>query len=597
MTRAQAFHFGGVMIDPIAFASQGNAILGIRDSGKTYTAMELAENLYEASIPFTAFDPIGIWRFLRAPGPGKGGRGYPVVVAGGAEGDLPLTPESAPAIVEAAMRSGVSLVIDLFDINLSKTQWRAIVRDSVKALLHGNRDHGLRHVFLEEAAEFIPQKPTDWLVYAELEKLARMGGNCGLGFTLINQRSQEVAKAILELCDNVFLHRQRGKNALENLDKWLLAAGEAERKAIMASLPDMPQGDCWAWLGGDDPKPPQLIHVPPKRSLHPDRRQLHGANAVRPTLPAAEVADISRFVARMKLELHAAETAAAEAVRTQLAKPPAPISAEQKAELGWFTQSDIEAAERRGYELGQAEAAAKFAEGLRTLASGAELLKAATADLRADIEELASQPTRPAVAPYRSPRVAREAEGLPALDVVLAPAPASDEADRPRASRAALTPTQLTLLKSLRWWRAMGHPAVSRRQLAAIAGLKNGSSHLRGRLAELSAAGLVEYPSPGDVALTPAGADAAPAPDMQHTLVDSIRAILTPTQLQLFEVLRGRREGISRDDLADAAALTPGSSHLRARLAELSAHELVEYPKPGFVRLQDWVVEPQGGRA
>jgi hypothetical protein len=154
--------FGPLKIDPIQLGSQGNGILGIRDSGKSYTASYLAERLFEADIPFIAFDPIGIWRFLRVPGQQRGGKGYPVVVAGGKEGDLPLTETGAPEIVRAAMRNGVSLVIDLFDIKLSKAAWRRIVTQCVRVLLHENQAHGLRHVFLEEAAEFIPQKPNDW---------------------------------------------------------------------------------------------------------------------------------------------------------------------------------------------------------------------------------------------------------------------------------------------------------------------------------------------------------------------------------------------------------------------------------------------------
>ncbi len=68
------FKFGAVKIDPATYGSQGCAVLCIRDSGKTYTATELAERLFEAGIPFIAFDPIGVWRFLRVPGHG---RGYP----------------------------------------------------------------------------------------------------------------------------------------------------------------------------------------------------------------------------------------------------------------------------------------------------------------------------------------------------------------------------------------------------------------------------------------------------------------------------------------------------------------------------------------
>ena len=239
--------FGSLRLDPATFGSQGSAVLGIRDSGKTYTATLLAERMFDAGIPFTAFDPIGVWRFLRVPGEGKG---YPVVVAGGQEGDLPLTPASAPKIVEAAMQNGISLVIDLFDINLSKSHWRQIVRECVRLMLHRNKQYGLRHVFIEEAAEFAPQRVTDGDVYAEMEKLARMGGNSRLGYTLINQRAEEVNKALLELCDNLFLHRQKGKNSLISLGKWLDYGNVRDHKAIIDSLATLPQGECWAWVAG-----------------------------------------------------------------------------------------------------------------------------------------------------------------------------------------------------------------------------------------------------------------------------------------------------------------------------------------------------------
>ena len=45
---------GKIQIDDIDLASQGNAILGIRDSEKTYTATWVAEQLLEVGIPFIA---------------------------------------------------------------------------------------------------------------------------------------------------------------------------------------------------------------------------------------------------------------------------------------------------------------------------------------------------------------------------------------------------------------------------------------------------------------------------------------------------------------------------------------------------------------
>lgn len=290
-------NLGPLRLDPAEFGSQGSAVLGIRDSGKTYTATLIAELLFGAGIPFITFDPIGVWRYLRVPGKGKG---IPVVVAGGEDPDIPLTPSNAPAIVEAAMQQGVSLIIDLFDMKLSKADWKRIVRDCVQVLLHKNKEFGLRHVFLEEAAEFAPQTVGrgDGEVYAAIEKLARMGGNSRLGYTLISQRSQEVNKAVLELCDNLFLHRQKGLNALANAKKWLDVAG-ASAGEVMAALPTLPQGECFAWLSGSDV--PVHLKVPAKNSLHPDRRVTHSEAATKEAKRKA--VNVDSFVEKLRGQL------------------------------------------------------------------------------------------------------------------------------------------------------------------------------------------------------------------------------------------------------------------------------------------------------
>lgn len=294
-----------VSIPALEYAAQGNAILGIRESGKSYTATKVAEQLLEAKIPFVAFDPIGVWRHLKVGRPDR--QGYQVVVAGD-EGDLPLTVESAPRIVRAAMRENVPLVIDLYSMKLSKADWRRIVEESVRILLYENKQHGLRHVFLEEAAEFVPQRvPSDYgRVYAEIEKLGRMGGNASLGFTLINQRPEEINKAVLELCDCLMLHRQKGRHSLTALGKWLSVAGadtEAQTaKQVTDSMPMLAQGECWVWLQGSTA--PVRTQVFEKNTVHPDRR-----NPQRVIKGVA--ADVSQFVAKLKTSLETQKKAEA----------------------------------------------------------------------------------------------------------------------------------------------------------------------------------------------------------------------------------------------------------------------------------------------
>lgn len=294
-------------IDAIEYASQGNAILGIRDSGKSYTASYLAERLLDAKIPFIAFDPIGVWRYLKI---GKNGKGYQVVVAGD-DGDLPLRPETAPNIVRAAMQENIPLVLDLYSMQLSKADWKKIVEQSIRLLLYENKPCGLRHIFIEEAAEFIPQRvrPDEGKVYAEMEKLARMGGNASLGYTLINQRAEEVNKAILELCDCLFLHRQKGRHSLTALGKWLDIADATGAKEVIKSLPSLDQGECWVWLQGSHK--PILIKVNEKKTIHPDRR-----NPLKITKDVA--VDVSPFVERMKVSLDKQETKRIAELKTKI---------------------------------------------------------------------------------------------------------------------------------------------------------------------------------------------------------------------------------------------------------------------------------------
>ncbi|HSV21867.1 MAG TPA: hypothetical protein VLJ17_02440 [Xanthobacteraceae bacterium] len=297
-------------VDAVEYASRANAILGIRDSGKTYTATLLAEQLFIAGVPSFAFDPIGRWRFLKTPNE-KGGRGFPFVVAGGAKPDLDLTPESAPKLIRAAMAAGVSMVIDLYSVHLSKADWRKIVRSSIETILYEGEGHGQRHVFLEEAAEFIPQKPYDGETYAAIEKLARMGGNIGVGLTLVNQRAEEVNKAVLELCDNLLLHRQRGKNSLLSLRKWLDAGNVDTSKEISKSLADLPTGECWAWF--KDEGDPRRIHIARKQSFDPNRRTL----ATNKSGPTPGAVDVSAFVEDMKAALAGKPVAATAPIKSQ----------------------------------------------------------------------------------------------------------------------------------------------------------------------------------------------------------------------------------------------------------------------------------------
>lgn len=288
-------------IPAIEYAIEANAILGIRNSGKTYTAMKVGEELMDAGIPLVVFDPIGVWKNLKV-GLAKF-KGYPIVVAGGDNTcDIVLTVDNAKEIMRAAMKENISIVFDYYSTALShKATWIKITQEVVEVLLYENKDHGLRHIFIEEAAELIPQRlqPQHARVYAAIESLARMGRNAGLGMTIINQRAEEVNKAILEICAMSLLHKQVGKNSLLSISKWLEIRQVSNVSKMMKSLPQLQQGECWV-VGNESV--PVLIKIAPRKTYHPSPNK--GITVASTGLLPM---DVSKFVEKMNAILKPAE--------------------------------------------------------------------------------------------------------------------------------------------------------------------------------------------------------------------------------------------------------------------------------------------------
>jgi hypothetical protein len=309
------------------YASQANAILGIRDSGKTYTAMKAAEELLEAKIPIIVYDPVGIWKNLRSGT--KGHKGYPVIVAGGDDSaDIILTPENAVQIIRAALKAGVSIIFDLYSPSLAnKSKWIKIVQETLDVLMYENKEYGLRHVFAEEASEFIPQRimPQQSKVYSSFERLARMGRNSSVGMTIINQRAEEVNKAVLELCALIFLHKQVGKNSLLSIEKWMKAAGvhDGEDAAITHHLPKMKQGECIIVDTNGDLNG-RIIKILPKHTYHPSPEKGLPARKVKSTV------NISQFVKKLNALLSTPEEKRSKKTAAAITQPVSKKEDQQK---------------------------------------------------------------------------------------------------------------------------------------------------------------------------------------------------------------------------------------------------------------------------
>jgi hypothetical protein len=558
-------NLGKISIPVSDYASQGNAILGIRDSGKSYTATAIAEQMMDAGIPIIAFDPIGIWRYLRVPGAGKG---YEVIVAGGKQGDLPLTAQGAQEIVRAAIRANVSLVIDLYDMNLSKADWRKIVGSCIRTLLYENGEHGPRHIFIEEASEFCPQvvSSDQGTVYAEVEKLARMGGNAGLGYTLINQRAEQVNKAVLELCDCMMLHRQKGKNSINSLSKWLDVATADKGHDLIKSLPGLAQGECWVWPAGADAA--TRTRIPAKRSLHPDRRMKQAAatNDIK--------VDVSVFVENMKASL-AAMTKDAEAndpkkLRTRIAE----------------LEKRIRILEQENAGLN----AALQGDGPMAGAEPEVVISDQSKELLATLQKVFK-----IVAPHCQVVVSGKPEG-PTLDITLGRGPKAIVRHVAVPAAKMTGKPEQRVLNALAWWDKV-HPGTfffTKVQVGHIAGYSPKSGNFGNILGKLKAQGLIDYPQAGYVSLTTDGsrvADPVEAPTTEAELRQMVYAGLNGPQRAVLEaVLADKGDGlVSKQAIAAATGYSANSGNFGNILGKLRSFELIDYPRPGYVKAADFL--------
>jgi len=102
--------------------SQPLAEVGIRNSGKSYQAGKICENLCEAKQPFIVIDPEGEYWTLRER--------YPVIVAAvgrpigrpeGYKADLIVTVDTAPVLARRVVEKGYSLILDLRNATMAES--------------------------------------------------------------------------------------------------------------------------------------------------------------------------------------------------------------------------------------------------------------------------------------------------------------------------------------------------------------------------------------------------------------------------------------------------------------------------------------------
>jgi len=527
------------------------AILGKKGRGKTYTAKGLVERLLDDGRRVLVLDPLSTWWGLKATA--KGDAGYPIVVFGGPHADIELDEGMGRGLGRFIAAEQMSAVIDLG--LMRKAEQARLVADLLEELFAKNRDP--IWLVLEEADAFAPQQPMgdhNMRVLGEVDRIARRGRAFGFRLISISQRAAKLHKDVLTQLSTLIALGVTSPQDRDAVKAWV--EGNADRdkaREVMQSMASLAVGEGWVWAPDLDLL--KRVRFPKIKTLDTSATPSAGAKRVEPKRLAQ--ADLSKIEAALKADI-------------EVAKP------KGKSANTSAGPDEIAAAEKRGYERGLADgrAEAKIAvrETMQTIREAID---------RAGVAIGATHGAGPAVnliAPpdnRATPRVKTTAASVNRTSAV-----APEAAD-------GLSGPEQRMLGVLAWWEAVGRREPSRAMVCAVAGWNVKAGHIGNVSGKLSSKALISYPRPGRVGLTDAGrALAPPAPDGR--LHDMVRDVLSGPQGLVFDLLRTTGE-TSREQICAALGWNPRAGHIGNVLGSMSGMELIEYPRPGAVRLVEWL--------
>lgn len=218
-------------------------VLAARGAGKTNTAVVMAEEMFATGLPFVAIDPVGSWWGLRSSKTGKG-PGLDLPLFGGKRGDVPLERTGGRLIADLVVDERLSCILDLtqFDSEAAKKQF---LLDFARRLYQRNEDP--LHLFLEEADDYIPQRPMrdEAQLLRAWENIVRRGRARGLGMTMITQRSASINKNVLTQVQTLIAMRTTGPQDRKAIEDWVKYNDQS--RDILEALPSLDNGEAWVW--------------------------------------------------------------------------------------------------------------------------------------------------------------------------------------------------------------------------------------------------------------------------------------------------------------------------------------------------------------
>lgn len=610
---------------PLEAVSRTFGILAVRGAGKSNTAAVMAEEMFKAGLPFVVVDPVGSWFGLRSSADGKSA-GLSIPIFGGKHGDLPLERGAGELLADLVVERRLSCVLDLSQFE-SESAKKEFLLAFARRLYLKNEDP--LHLFLEEADDYIPQKPMrdEAQLLRAWENIVRRGRARGLGITLITQRSASLAKMVLTQVETLFAMRTTGPQDIAAIAEWVKYHQVGHE--VLSSLASLEDGEAWVWS-------PHFLKVMKRVQIR--RRHTFDSGATPKNVktgerrPAATLADVDLDALRTKLaatiekakaddprELRKqiqAQHAELANLRKSLSRPEC-LTTAKTVEKFVLTDTDRALLKALAERLAtRVDAIADRADLM--LNSIAERAKAAVAETAAEwvkevaahrgefdrlldqkgfqkiLGKLAAIQPHPDTHATMTPRVDRQgpvsSPGRGAVPAATVRRPA------PRVSLASsngdgdVSPARQKVLNALAFLHGIGIRSADKTQLALLTGVSPTSGGYFNNLGALRSSGFIDYPSGGTVALTAAGeriASTDGVPTTTEELHAAIQAKLSPAKWRiLVPLIRAYPHTIAKDALAEQIGVSPTSGGYFNNLGSLRSLGLITYPHPGTAAAQ-----------
>lgn len=240
---------------PEDFASQTSALLGVRGSGKTNSAVVMVEALIQNGCQVVVIDPTDVWWGLQSSADGKKA-GLPIPVIGGEHSNLPLRDADGAVIADFVVDQQASAILSID--HLSKAGMRRFVLALAERIYHRKGPARYRtplFVVIDECDWFVPQKlgkgergGIEARMVGAVEDLVRRGRAKGFGVCLISQRPASINKDVLTQVEWLIAHRHTSPQDRKALDEWIQAHDtQGMRSTFMAQIASLPTGTAYFW--------------------------------------------------------------------------------------------------------------------------------------------------------------------------------------------------------------------------------------------------------------------------------------------------------------------------------------------------------------